>query len=192
MRNYLKTFAQIVAWLVATPLKWFWINIPRSKYRWSLLLNAATLVYITWFVLLFPIVYAQAPEVVTIQREKPTKEEVSSEKKQTPPVGSKEWVLWYVEKEGIDPVKVDCLITYESGWNPNNKHVNSANSIDLGLYQWSSKYQIDPGFISLDCVGDPECETYKFIEKVKQDQNFEAWHAYTNHCLWLGTNPFIK
>jgi hypothetical protein len=115
-----------------------------------------------------------------------------AESSPAPSVGSKEWVLWYVEKEGIDPVKVNCLITHESGWNPNNKHVNSANSIDLGLYQWSSKYQMDPGYITMACIGNVECETYKFVEKVKQDQNFGAWHGYSNKCLWLGTDPFIK
>lgn len=108
-----------------------------------------------------------------------------------PSVGSKEWVLWYVEKEGIDPVKVDCLITNESGWNVNNFGMNPG-SADLGLFQWNTKFQVKPGFISLGEIGNPEAETYKFVEKVKADKSFGAWHGYTRHCLWLGTNPFIK
>jgi hypothetical protein len=109
----------------------------------------------------------------------------------TPPIGSKEWVLWYVEKEGLDPVKVNCLIAKESGWNPNAVGIN-ASSADIGLYQFNTKFQIKPGFLTLDCASNVECSTYKFIEKVKKDKSFGAWHAYTNHCLWLGADPFIN
>lgn len=109
-----------------------------------------------------------------------------------PSVGSKEWILWKVKEEGLDPIKVNCLITNESGWDVNAKFVNDGGSVDLGLYQWNTKYQIDPGYISVGCIGNPECETYKFIEKVKKDGNFLAWHGYTNNCQWLGTSPFIN
>ena len=101
-----------------------------------------------------------------------------------PAVGSRDWILNECEKNGIDPVKVKCLIKHESGWDVNARHIN-ADSVDLGLFQWNDKFQIKPGFISLGCIGNPECETYKFIEKVKADGNFSAWHGYTNNCLWL-------
>jgi hypothetical protein len=109
-----------------------------------------------------------------------------------PSVGSQEWALWYVEKEGIDPVKVNCLITKESGWNPNATHVNTNGSVDMGLFMWNDYWQIKKAkFITMECIGDVICETYKFVEKVKADKSFGAWHGYTNHCLHLGTNPFI-
>ena len=105
--------------------------------------------------------------------------------------GSLEWILSECEKNNIDPIKVKCLLKHESGFSPNAIGQNST-TVDLGLFQWNSKWQINPGFITLGCIGNPECETQKFIEKIKQDKSFGAWHGYTNHCLWLGENPFIN
>lgn len=185
----IKTLFDIISWLIVSPLKWLIKNIPRTKYQWSLLFNSLTLVYVAWFILLFPIVLAKAPEA--IMKTEKVKDKIVIDV--TPTVGSKEWVLWYVEKEGIDPVKVNCLVTKESGWNPNASNVNKNGTIDLGLFMWNDYWQIKKAkFITMGCIGDVVCETYKFVEKVKQDQNLEAWHGYTNHCLWLGTNPFIK
>jgi hypothetical protein len=106
--------------------------------------------------------------------------------------GSKQWVLEEVRRNNIDPTKVDCLVSNESGWDPQARNTSVPGNIDMGLFQWSTKYQIDPGFISIGCIGNVECETYKFIEKVKQDKNFSAWHGYTHNCQWLGTDPFIN
>lgn len=107
-------------------------------------------------------------------------------------IGSKEWILWKIKQAGIDPAKADCLIYHESGYNPNARNVNKSGSVDLGIFQWNTKYQIDTGYITIGCIGNPECEVDKFIAKVKQDNNFEAWHGYTNNCLWMGDGPFIK
>jgi len=107
-------------------------------------------------------------------------------------IGSKEWILDTIEKAGIDPIKAYCLIEFESRWRVDAKNINAGGTIDLGLFQWNSHYQIETGFISLGCIGNPECETHKFIEKVLKDKGFGAWHGYTNNCTWLGTNPFTK
>jgi hypothetical protein len=107
-------------------------------------------------------------------------EEVSS----APKKGSIEWVYKTAEEAGIDPIKVKCLIKHESGFNPQAIGINGDNT-DIGLYQFSSKYQIKPGFISLECATNVECATYKFIEKVKADGNMNAWHGYTRSCAWL-------
>ena len=102
------------------------------------------------------------------------------------------WTDAYAEmaRNNINPVKAQCLVKHESSENCNAYYVNGPGSIDMGCFQWSSKYQIDTGYIDMECIGDLRCETKKFIEKVKHDQNFEAWHGYTKHCQWLGTNPF--
>jgi hypothetical protein len=100
--------------------------------------------------------------------------------------GSLDWILSECEKNGIDPIKVKCLLKHESGFNNNAiSAVRTPENVDLGLFQWSEKYQIKTGFISLGCIGNPECELQKFIEKVKKDGNMYAWVGYKNNCMWL-------
>ena len=138
--------------------------------------------------------YNEYLELLVVNAKEPTENatEEPQIKQEEPTRGTKEWVLWKVEQAGIDPVKVNCLVRHESNWRPEARNETVPGNIDLGLFQWSTKWQIDPGYISLGCIGNPECETYKFIEKVKNDGNFLAWHAYTRHCQWLGTDPFIN
>lgn len=116
-----------------------------------------------------------------------------NKKKSKEELSMREYVFQTVKEANINPMQVDCLISNESNWNTNAKNINlSNNNVDLGLYQWSTKYQIKPGYISMECIGNYKCETKKFIEKVKKDKNFSAWHAYTKNCMWMGNNPFIK
>ena len=101
------------------------------------------------------------------------------------------WPMAYADMANaqINPVKAQCLVKHESGENCNARHVNNDGSVDLGCYQWNDYWQI-PGFLDLNCIGDLKCETQKFIEKVNNDGNFEAWYGFTDNCEWLGTNPF--
>ena len=103
------------------------------------------------------------------------------------PVGSIEWIV----EEGtnntfVTEAQLKCLLFNESNSNNNAiSKIRTKENVDLGLFQWSEKYQIIPGNISLGCIGNPACETEKFIEKVNADGNLYAWHGYTNNCLWL-------
>lgn len=103
------------------------------------------------------------------------------------PTGSKEWMVQIVEDQTfVTEAQLKCLWFNESNTDNNAiSKIRTKENVDLGLYQWSEKYQINPGNISLGCIGNPECETYKFIEKVNADGNLYAWHGYTKNCLWL-------
>ena len=185
MLTKIKRFRESLRKLSKKDLAWFLLLA--NVIIWAVAYNQTNRFYNHYIELL-----TQTASASPIIEETAVTSEITQTLQPTPKNGSKEWILAEAEANNIDPIKVNCLITHESGWNVNARNVNDLGSVDLGLFQWNTKYQIDTGFISVGGVGNPECETYKFIEKVKQDQNFLAWHGYTNHCQWLGTDPFIN
>lgn len=174
MKHYVKTLWAILVWLLVTPSKWLITNIPRTKYRWSLMLNALTLVYITWVLILFPTVLAQAPDIlpdtkiVYVEKEAPICQPDTT-------VYDKDWALEQWEKIGQ---RDNALLVFfeESGlkqeaWYCNDK--GSMASLDIGFYQWNSQH-FKTGRITLECAVSIKCSTEKAIE-MYQEQGFTPW-----------------
>ena len=91
------------------------------------------------------------------------------------PTDMKEWVLWRVKKEGIDPYEAYAIINCESRWNPesiNGSHNNGGNGTDLGLWQINTKYQSQ---VKPSCSLDYHCATDEAIKIYKKRGNWSAW-----------------
>jgi len=91
------------------------------------------------------------------------------------PTDMKDWVLWKVKSEGIDPYEAYSIINCESRWNPeavNGSHNNGGNGTDLGLFQINTKYQPQ---VKPSCSLDYRCATEEAIKIYKKRGNWSAW-----------------
>ena len=84
----------------------------------------------------------------------------------------KEWVLNYVEEQGLDRWEADRIIDCESGWNDYAYGINTNGSTDFGILQVNS---IHKKTISVECRFDYKCATKWAVNKVKADGGWSAW-----------------
>lgn len=91
------------------------------------------------------------------------------------PTEMKDWVLWYVKKEGLNVNKISCLIQNESAWKPfaiwDNKN---GQGVDRGLWMWNSYWN---KHISNECSFDWKCSTIEAVKKIKKDGGVGAWYG---------------
>ena len=94
-------------------------------------------------------------------------------------VPMKLWILQTINDAGLDINKVECLINHEGGFNDNAFHINTNNTIDVGVYEFNSVHLKN---ISLKCMADYKCATKEFIKMVKKNGNLNAWNGYKSNC----------
>lgn len=98
------------------------------------------------------------------------------------PSDMKEWVLWRVSKEGINPYEAYMIIQKESQWDDQNTGINTGAipSVDMGLWQLNTTRfhsKKTKHYISPTCAYEYKCATEEAIKIYKDWGN--SWGAWT-------------
>lgn len=98
------------------------------------------------------------------------------------PTDMKEWVLWRVAKDGIDPYEAYMIIQKESLWDDQNTGINTGAipSVDMGLWQLNTTRfhsKKTKHYISPTCAYEYKCATEEAIKIYKDWGN--SWGAWT-------------
>lgn len=104
-----------------------------------------------------------------------TPEVKQAEAEITEPSNMKDWVLWRVERAGIDKYEAFAIVNCESRWNTeaiNGADKNGGHGTDLGLWQINTKYQPQ---VKPSCSLDYKCSTDEAIKIYKSRGNWSAW-----------------
>lgn len=91
------------------------------------------------------------------------------------PTDMKEWVMWRVNKEGINPYEAYMIVQCESRWNDQATNVNNdkEKSVDMGLWMINTtKWQ---KHVSPACAYDYKCATEEAIKIYQKRGNWSAW-----------------
>jgi hypothetical protein len=84
----------------------------------------------------------------------------------------KEWILNEWAKVGQRD-NAEKIINCESGFDNNRVNINTNKTADLSVYQWNTLH-LKSGFITLKCLSDYKCSTYKAVELWRKS-GFKPW-----------------